>query len=455
MSSRSLIPALLLTLLASAGTGAAGSFRGDATTILRIYDLVQDPVLLPGPEKVTSYRPLDQYLRLSWDQLGKRRAWTIDLSLRGRVDLGGGRETQEDFRVLHAEASWRSAQGLLDLSFGRLRSVVGLGWHAFDGLRLDFRKHPHVKLFIQAGLPVDLADSGEPDDDGFTWAGGVSFTAPKHGSIGLDYELRRFGGLTTEETFGLDFEQSAGRFSLAGNADYSVPNDRFGETTAVAAWRLENSQRLEARFTRIEPVLPTDSIFAVFTINPYTETRLSWERRGRIDIGAFVSFENYENTDLEDEEDIRRAAVTLRFDKPRRAKHRAEIGWQSGFSGDRLGLRYDVDYDLNSRWRLGGGASMNRYENAFRLTESDEEFAFRGRLSYDHRGRYDLALSVDQYLGRERDTTRGQIIFRAKLGEARRERPWWGGQWSGAWAGGADPERTSAAPDTPATKEAN
>jgi len=435
MRSRSL--GLLLALVAAASPSFAGVFSGDATTILRIYDLVQDPDLLPGPDRVTSYRPLDQYLRLSWDQLGARKAWTVDLSFRGRVDLGGGREIEEDFRVLHAQASWRSPKGSVDLAFGRLRSVVGLGWQTFDGLRLDFRKHRRLKLFVQAGLPVDLAASGEPDTDGFTWAGGLTYSSPERGSVGIDYEMRRFDGLTTEETFGLDFEYAAGRFSLTGNADYSVPNDRFGETTAVASWRMQSAQRFEARVTRIEPVLPTDSIFAVFTINPYTETRLTWERRGRVDVGAFVSFENYENTDLGTEEDIRRAAVTLRFDGPRRARHRGEIGWQSGFSGDRLGFRYDIDYDLNPRWRLGGGASLNRYENAFRLTEADEELALRARLSYDHHGRYDVALSVDQYLGRERDTTRGQLIFRAKLGSARRERPWWGGHWGGAWAGGS------------------
>jgi hypothetical protein len=436
-------PSSLLLLLAVPASVPAGSFSGDATTIFRVYDLVQDPELLEGPERVTPYRPLDQYLRLSWDELGARGAWTVDVSARGRTDLGGDPETQEDFRILHAKVSWRSPRRLVDLSFGRLRSVVGLGWQGFDGLRLDFRKHRLVKLFVQAGLPVDLADSGAPGDDGFTWAGGIAFNSPRHGSVGLDYELRRFDGLTTEETFGLDFDFASGRFSLAGNADYSVPNDRFGETTVVAAWRLERAQRLEARVTRIEPVLPTDSIFAVFTINPYTETRLSWERRGKVSLGAFVSRENYENTDREGDEDISRAAVTLRFDKPRRAKHRAEMGWQDGFSGDRLGLRYDMDYDLNPRWRLGGGASLNRHENAFRLTEADEEVALRARLSYDHHGRFDVAVSVDQYLGRDRDTTRGQLIFRAKLGRARRERPWWGGQWGAAWAGGSAPRSES------------
>ena len=73
----------------------------------------------------------------------------------------------------------------------------------------------------------------------------------------------------------------------------------------------------------------------------------------------------------------------------------------------------------------------------------DEEVALRARLSYDHHGRFDVAVSVDQYLGRDRDTTRGQLIFRAKLGRARRERPWWGGQWGAAWAGGSAPRSES------------
>lgn len=439
----SLVLALLLLPRAEA---EAGRFSGHQTTILRVYDLIQDPERPEGVEKVTSYRPLDAFLRLSWDELGARRAWTVDVSLRGRVDLGGGRETQEDFRVLHAEASWRAPSGLLHLSFGRLRDVVGLGWRSYDGLRLDFREHRHWKGFVQAGLPVDLADSGAPEDDGFTWAAGLDWVSPRRGSIGLDYHVRRLGGTLLEETAGLDFVLETKRFRLAGNADYSIPNDRFGETAVLAQWRPRGSHRLEARVTRVEPVLPLDSIWAVFTINPYTETRLSWERRDRrgVDWGAFVSHESYEETGFPGGTDIDRAALTVRFEGPRRARHRGELGWQEGWSGDRLAARWDVDVDLNPRWRVGGGVSVNRYENAFRLTDSDEDVALRARLSYDHFGRFDVALGLDQYLGRDRDSLRAQLIVRTKLGAARRQRPWWGGHWRPGWSGGA-PTRSESA----------
>jgi hypothetical protein len=432
-------------------TAFAGTFQGDATTIFRVYDLVHDADQLDGVQRVRTYRPLDQYLRLSWDQLGAREGWSVDVSLRGRVDLASGKEgVQEDFQVLHAHATWRSPRGTLDLSFGRLRSVVGLGWHAFDGARLDFRRLRRAQFFVQAGLPIPLGENEEPDWSGFTWGAGATFIAPEHGRLGFDYELRRFDGVTTEETLGVDAELSAGRFELAANADYSVPNDRFGETAAVLRCGLARAQFLEARFTRVEPVLPTDSIFAVFTINAYSETRLSWERRGPkgLDVGAFVSWEDYEDTGLEGEQDIQRAAATMRHEGSRRARHRGELGWQSGWSGDDLALRYDVDLDVTARLRVGGGVSVSRYENAYRLDEEDEEAVLRARVWYDHFGRWDLAIGIDQYWGRDRDTTRGQLVFRTKLGAARRERPWWGGHWGAAWAGGSAPR--AEAGDAPA-----
>ena len=96
-----------------------------------------------------------------------------------------------------------------------------------------------------------------------------------------------------------------------------------------------------------------------------------------------------------------------------------------------------MDVDLNPRWRVGGGVSINRYQNAFRLTDADQDYALRARLSYDHFGRFDVALGLDQYLGRDRDTLRAQLIVRTKLGAARRQRPWWGGHWRPGWNGGA------------------
>ena len=105
-----------------------------------------------------------------------------------------------------------------------------------------------------------------------------------------------------------------------------------------------------------------------------------------------------------------------------------------------------MDLDVAPRVRLGGGASVYSYENVYRLTDSDQTVGLRARLAYDHFGRWSLAVEAQQFLGRDRDTLRGTLVFSAKLGAARRQRPWWGDPWGPAWGAGTAPRRGPNAP---------
>jgi hypothetical protein len=437
--------ALLVLLVAAGGgaaTAAAGTFAGSATTAVRAFDLVQQPI--GDQQAVRSYRPLDQSVVLGFAELGRAGRWSVDVSLRGRVDLATGRSGgEDDFDVLVAQARWRSRADLLHLTVGRQQSITGLGWRVFDGVRADFPKLRRADFFLFAGLPQEPFENGTPDLDSFTWGAGAAVRFPGLGRLGFDGVVRRFEDRTTEETVGLDLDLKRGRTSFGANADYSVLLDRFGETAVVLSRELPKGHGLEARWTRVEPVFSADSVWAVFASNPYDELRLSWDRRGPrgLDLGAFVSAESYEDTELPGEQDFRRAAFTVAWTGAgtRRASHRGEAGWQDGFSGSRLGGRYDVDADVVPRVRVGGGASIHRYENLYRLTDADQTVSLRARVAYDHFGRWTLAVEAQQLWGRDRDTLRGSLVFSAKLGAARRERPWWGDPWGPAWGGGVAP----------------
>lgn len=419
-----------VALLAVASAAGAAEFSGEAVTVFRLVDLVQD---IDGVQKVRSYRPLDQLLRLGWHDVGARRAWSVDVALRGRMDLAtdltGG---TDDFDVLTAHADWRSPRGLVRLRIGRQQAVTGFGWHVFDGARVDLRAKRRGRFFLHVGFPIDVFENDEPDLGSFTWAAGATALFPGRGSFGVDYEVRRFGAVTTDENAGADLSLTWGRTTLAANADYSVLLDRLGETTTVLRHGVTRRHWIEARLTRVEPIFPSDSIWAVFDANPYDEARLSWEYRGDtgLRIGAFLSEEDYRDTEFPGPQDVRRVAATFSWTRgPRRVRHRGELGWQRGFSGSRLGGRYDVDWSFAPRWRAGAGASLHRYENAYRLSEEDETAAVRARVRHDHFGRWDLALEVEQHVGRQRDTLRATLVFGTKLGRARHSRPWWSGRF--------------------------
>ena len=477
-----LAPVLLVVLLAI--PARAVEFSGSSTTILRSFDVLHVELRDNGQpiQRVISYRPLDQYLRFSWDDFGRRGAWSADVSVRGRVDLGTGKGSwqEDDLDVLLAQARWRSAQRLVGLTLGRQQAITGMGWHAFDGARLDFEKLKRLRVFVHAGYPVDLFEGGASDMGGSTWGMGVTGVLPKHGTIGVDYEIRRGegevfdpatftthrkDGVLLEETAGFDASFHARKTTFDANADYSLLLDTFGETSFVLGQEIRRKHHLEARWTRVRPIFPSDSIWAVFELNPYDETRLSYEFRGDgpLDVGGYVSFEDYtheEHPGMTDPdpsdlpEDIRRAAATLRWEGRRDTVHRTEIGWQRGWTGARLGFRHDSDWSLNPRWRVGAGLSVHRYENRYRLDEPDEVAAVRGRIRHDHDGKWDLALEVEQYFGRDRNSMRASLIFGTRFGKARGTLPWWGGAWtrSAASRPGASsvPSAPSAAPSAEA-----
>jgi hypothetical protein len=460
-----------LTLVPSLASGA--EFSGSTTTILRGFDVIEPEYEGEPPtstrQRVRTYRTLDQYVRLSWDGLGPRKAWEIDLDLRGREDLSTGEAEdpatgrhvgQEDLGVLLAMARWRSEHDHVHVSLGRQRAVTGLRWHSFDGVRLDFPKLQRANFYLIAGLPVDIASYDRIWAEGETYGAGFALAFPQAGSIAFDYERRDIDKiekvLTTsgteewldsiEETLGADLGLSWAGFTLQGNADYSLVEDRFGETTALVRQAFARRHVAELRFTRVDPVFATNTIWAVFETNPYDEWRASYEWRadGGWRHGFFAADEDYEDTDLAGPDDMQRAAATFAYSGRWNSEHRGELGWQDGFSGSRAAARYDVDANVAPRWRVGGGASANRYENFARLTERDEAFALRARVHHDHDGRWDVGLELEQYFGRDRDTLRATLVFATKLGAARRGRPWWGGRWGEAWDVGAAPRRGEA-----------
>ena len=451
--SSSLVPALALSLalVAVFAIPARAEFGGNISFVGRAFDKLET---LPGTQGVRSWRSADTYARLSWDDLGKQHAWTVDTSLRYRLDWGTGKTVNDhDLDVLIARATWRSPARLLGLQLGRIQSLTGRGWKSFDGARLDFPKLPHLRVFVFAGLPVQLAESGAPDIGTFTWGTGVTGILPHHGSIGVDYELRKFGSITAEETAGFDASFRFGDTEISANADYDMVMDSFGETAIVVGQSIGAQHHLEARAVRVQPITPVDSIISAFDVNGYDEARLSYEfdagpEMKDLALGGYVSRENYVDTDLAGQQDIQRASVTARWTGRREARHRSEAGWVDGWSGSRLALRHDSDWGLTPRMRIGVGASFQDFENFARLTDRDQIYAMRARLAHDHDGRWSIAAEVEQYIGRDRDTLRGMLTFGKRFGIARNERPWWGGRSNSGWApnlpAGADQVKGSA-----------
>jgi hypothetical protein len=452
--------AAVVALACLAPVAAAAEFSATTTTIVRGFDLIHREI--PGVERVRKFRPIDQLVRASYADFGHRSAWTLDGQVRFRLDAATGRyggsldpatgaprwEKDEDLDVLVAKAGWKSKEGLLELGIGRQQAITGFGWHAYDGVRLDFPKLDHFRVFTLAGLPVELGRLGSPQTDGFTWAAGVTGVFPRHGSLGVDYELRRRDGSTTDETLGVDLGLRFGDTTLEANADYSLLLATFGETSASVRHVAGRRHDFEARFTRIAPIFSVtdDAIWLVFDVNPYDEWRASYEHRGArgLDVGGYISTEKYDDDHLEQEEEpgepphvhpetpstIDRGAVTLRWQGSREAAHRSEIGWQDGWTGSRLALRHDSDWSAGPHLRVGAGASFQRYENLFRLTEQDEAWSVRARVRHDH-GRWDLGMELEQLFGRDRDTLRATAVFATRWGAARAVRQWWQPWWGG------------------------
>jgi hypothetical protein len=445
-----------LVVLLVAGAAVAGELSGSATTVIRAFDVLHVEIAQQqggAVPRVLELRPVDQYLSLAWDELGRARAWTIDASLRWRMDLAGdphfdpqfptsdlSNEWQDDDLDLRTlRARWTSSHGLIGLSLGRQPTLVGLGWSAFDGARLDFPRAPHVKAFVQAGLPLETWDYGSPDDKGFTWGAGVTGVFPHHGSLGVDYELVRSHGIELEENAGLDLGLRFASTRVAATVDYSLLQDIFGETSVELEHAFHRRHVLTASFARVVPIFRSDEIWSVFEVNGYDEQRLAYEWRGagRLQIGGTLVREDYDHAELGGLRTISRAAATLRYEGRHEAVHRSEIGWQHGWSGDRIALKHDSDWAVTRRLRAGAGASIHRYDNRYRLVEEDEVIAVRGRLEVVGEARWTLGLEVEQYFGRDRDATRASLSFTTRFGRRRDELPWWGGRFTRSTPGSA------------------
>lgn len=434
----------------------AAEVSGSATTIFRVYDLLNDEDEQGlGTQAVRSWRPLDEILHLSVEDWGGRGAWSFTTDMRGRIDVGGGPGTQSDFQVLLADVGWRSKSGAIEVHLGRLSSTVGLGWHAYDGARVDFDGAEHVRGFAYAGLPQPWgslkepgADDGDPAtlDADWTLGAGLALVAPRHGTFGLDYEVSRAGSVTVWEVLGADLSFGTGAFRVSANTDYSLVTEEHHDTAVELQGTIDGRHVVTGRYTRVLPIFAIDTIWNVFEVNPYDEVRVSYEHRGRkrLQWGGYVSHESYEETEYDGPQDMRHAAATFTYAAPRHGKFRTELGWQEGWASDRLTLRSDADWDLTPRWRAGAGLSVGRYENAYRLGESDELWSLRARVQHDHAGRWNLAIEVEDYVGEGSNNLRAAMVFGTKFGAARRSRPWWGGRWGDAWGGGSPTRAESA-----------
>lgn len=343
------------------------------------------------------FRPIDEYLSVDWADVG-RRGVGFDLLMRSRDDLRDDAPGSE-VDLLSARLAWRGLRPGLDLTLGRQYLIWGNGYYNFDGLRLDWRWRRGWGAMAFAGAPLGFQEHGGVRGDGRTFGAGVSYERPFVERYVLMAERQSSDGEVEWERLSVDLRRSFGRrLEGYGSADYNAGLGRWGDSLAGARVRLGRRLRAGAEIFRYLPEFPLDSIFNLFPVQPFLETRVEagWEAdAGR---GAWLRLgrQRFELSALSERD---RPFIELTLRPLRRGSRWLEAGLfqVSGFGGSRRGGRLAGGIGLP--WQgvsVRGGADLYDFRNPYRLTESHSLASAWGRLEWQAPRRWNLWLEGRQ-----------------------------------------------------------
>ncbi len=200
----------------------------------------------------------------------------------------------------------RRLGGVIDMKLGRQFEMTGLDWYVFDGGMVRAKTPVHVALEAFGGLQVDGADvfgypTHEPDGTQGTVADQV--LSPMLGAgfsmVDIPWMDARFAYRRTWSPGGQDpnlandtpgVDQSVVGMSVAlrllrgtlsphGALRYNLGTDRVDDLAVGVAFDMTPRHRLRADYVRAFPAFDLDSIFNVFSMNPFEDVRFVYEVR--------------------------------------------------------------------------------------------------------------------------------------------------------------------------------
>ena len=223
--------------------------------------------------------------------------------------------------LLYAYLEGKQIAKWVDFRIGRQFEMSGLDWYAFDGGWLRVRTPAHLAVETFGGFEVNASDFlGYPSYEGDgTWGRAADKAiSPMFGvAVALD-DLRRVdarvayrrsmspAGLNTqlvEDEGGGAFESRVDQEFVSATTSLHLLKGRLTPFSAVRAnlgtsriddiniglqWAFAQRHLLRASYLRTIPSFDLDSIFNVFSLRPFEESRLLYQVRpgGRWTVGA-------------------------------------------------------------------------------------------------------------------------------------------------------------------------
>ncbi len=295
-------------------------------------------VQVPGPEgQLLSRRRLVQYVNLGVYEIlrpravgERRRAWEdgqlrIVTSLRLRHDFGSYNRVGDDgaaqlvraidgrqIDVMFAYLEGENLGNAVDFKLGRQFEMSGLDWYAFDGAWLRVRTPVHLALESFGGLQVDGTalfglptfeldgTQGTARDRSFSPMAGAAVSLWGLKWIDARVAYRRTAtpaainrGITDDDgrvglppgvdqdivsaSFAGNFAD--GRLSPYGALRFNLGTGRLDDVTAGLQLAFTPQHLLRALYIRTLPMFDLDSIFNVFSVQPFEDARLVYEVR--------------------------------------------------------------------------------------------------------------------------------------------------------------------------------
>lgn len=362
--------------------------------------------------------------------------------------------------VLYAYVGGRRLFGFLDFQLGRQLTVDTLDWYSFDGLHLRVRTPWWFALETHGGLGVRSSSlfgspTHEPDgtstsgcmvfDEGdLRWATGADseceqrdrlmptfgFAAETYGRRNLQARVsyRRAFSRTDFDvypdagspTWGVNEEKLMasvrGNFAQGGVVPWVAArwNFLFGQIDeANAGLRLAWAQHAitpEAIYSM--PSFDGDSIFNVFSTEPYRDLRVTWDvwpGRGRLRAYARGWLRLFDHSDegrlasgekVESENRTTGAGVGARLRFPDRGFARLDLFWEDGYGGLRAGG------DVSARWRLRRDLSLEGRVSVIRFDEDSLEGLHATTFGAQGGGRWILGEGIALHLLAEENINR-------------------------------------------------
>jgi hypothetical protein len=307
-------------------------------------------------DKDTSHiRP---YLRLRTNLIAwrstKGRLLEFGTNLRWTTDFKTKLISDPQLYIYNLYAHLAGLPANSDIYFGRQFVYNGFGSALIDGLRLKYNFAKKYQLDLFGGNTVSGLDPEKIRSFSESGMAGARFSykPTRQTQIGIGWIYRKINDQVASNRFGVDLDQSVGRWRLFGRTTYNMNWMRLGEVTSRVSYS-GGPWYWSGEFNWREPSVSDATIFSILDFKRYQIVRSTIRRTIWRDLG--ITAEIFTRLQSGDDSYITGIGVSS-------GSYGLFWRYQTGPDGHSNGVNGFMAVRISSNWEVYGNGTISRYK---------------------------------------------------------------------------------------------